>query len=273
MEIEVLEKDTQHIKFMLKGTRASMANALRRMMISEVPTLAIEDVIIVENTSPMYDEVLAHRLGLVPVKTDLEMFSRPEECECKGVGCPHCQVVFTLDKKAVEGPATAYSGDLKSQVPQVEPASPRIPIVKLSRGQHVVLEAYARLGTAKEHAKWQASIASYKYLPILELKNEKCEKCGDCVEACPRDIIQMKDDSIKFVNEINCTLCKTCEEVCRYDAIKVRWDDTTFIFNVESTGAILPEKIVEHASQMLLGRSKELIRQLEEIKTSPAIKG
>lgn len=88
-----------------------------------------------------------------------------------------------------------------------------------------------------------------------------------------REIIQMKGDSIKFVNEINCTLCKTCEEVCRYDAIKVRWDDTTFIFNVESTGAIPPEKIVEHASQMLLSRSRELIKQLEEIKASPVIEG
>jgi DNA-directed RNA polymerase subunit D len=273
MEIEVLEKDAQRIKFMLKGTRASLANALRRIMISEVPTLAIEDVIIVENTSPMYDEVLAHRLGLIPIKTNLEMFSRREECECKGTGCPRCQVVFTLDKKAVDGPMTAYSGDLKSQAPQAEPASPRIPIVKLSRGQHVVLEAYARLGTAKEHAKWQASVASYKYLPILELKNEKCEKCGDCVEACPRDIIQMKGDSIKLVNEINCTLCKTCEEVCRYDAIRVRWDETTFIFNVESTGAIPPEKIVEYASQVLLNRSKELVKQLEEINASTVTKG
>lgn len=67
--------------------------------------------------------------------------------------------------------------------------------------------------------------------------------------------------------------CKTCEEVCRYDAIKVRWDENTFIFNVESTGAIPPEKIVEYASQMLLNRSKELIKQLEEINASTVIKG
>jgi DNA-directed RNA polymerase subunit D len=273
MEIEVLEKDPLRTKFMVKGIRASLANALRRIMISEVPTLAIDDVIIVENTSPMYDEILAHRLGSIPIKTNLEMFSKPEECECKGSGCPHCQVVFTLDKKAIDGPMTVYSGDLKSQVPQIEPATPRIPILKLSRGQHVILEAYARLGTAREHTKWQAAIASYKYLPILETKTEKCEKCGDCVEACPRNIIQMKGDTIKFVNETNCTLCKTCEEVCRYDAIKVRWDDTTFIFNVESTGAIPPEKIVQYASQILLNKSKELTKQLEEIKTNTTTKG
>nr|MDO8134980.1 DNA-directed RNA polymerase subunit D [Candidatus Njordarchaeum guaymaensis] len=162
MEIEVLMKDNLQMKFILKGVRASLANALRRIMISEVPTLAIDDVIIVENTSPMYDEVLAHRLGLIPIKTNLEMFSKPSECECKGSGCPKCQVVLTLDKKAVDGPMTVYSGDLKSQVPQVEPSTPRIPIVKLSRGQRVVLEAYARLGTGNEHIRWQAAIASYK---------------------------------------------------------------------------------------------------------------
>ncbi|WXG45489.1 MAG: DNA-directed RNA polymerase subunit D [Candidatus Atabeyarchaeum deiterrae] len=271
MEIEILEKDNVHMKFLLRGVRASLANALRRIMISEVPSLAIEDVIIVENTSPMYDEVLAHRLGLIPIKTDLKMFSKPEECECKGTGCPRCQVVFTLDKKAVDGPVTVYSGDLKSQVPQVEPSTPRIPLVKLSRGQHVVLEAYARLGTGKEHMKWQASIASYKYLPILELNKEKCEKCGDCVEACPRNIIQMKGDTIEFVNELSCSLCRTCEEVCRYDSVKVRWDETTFIFYVESTGAIPPEKIVEHASQMLLSKSQELVKQLEEAKATIAV--
>ncbi|WXG42850.1 MAG: DNA-directed RNA polymerase subunit D [Promethearchaeati archaeon SRVP18_Atabeyarchaeia-1] len=273
MEIELIEKDPLRTKFMVKGIRASFANALRRIMISEVPTLAIQDVIIVENTSPMYDEILAHRLGSIPIKTNLEMFSKPEECECKGSGCPHCQVVLTLDKKAVDGPVTVYSGDLKSQVPQIEPATPRIPILKLSRGQHIILEAYARLGTGREHAKWQASIASYKYLPKLELKEEKCEKCGDCVEACPRNIIQMKGDTIKFVNETDCTLCRTCEEVCRYDAIRVLWDETVFIFNVESTGAIPADEVVRYASQILLNKSKELIKQLEETNTNVTTQG
>jgi DNA-directed RNA polymerase subunit D len=238
-----------------------------------VPTLAIDSVTIVENTSPMYDEVLAHRLGFVPIKTDLEMFVKPSECECKGSGCPKCRVVLTLDKKVVDGPTTVYSGDLKSQIPQVEPSTPKIQLVKLSRGQHVVLEADARLGTGNEHIKWQAAIASYKYLPILELKTEKCEKCGDCAEVCPRNIIQVKGQEIKFVNELACSLCKTCEEVCRYEAIKVRWDDTTFIFNVESTGALPPEKIVEYADRILLNKSKELIKQLQEIKGASATQG
>jgi DNA-directed RNA polymerase subunit D len=273
MEIEVLMKDNLQMKFILKGVRAPFANALRRIMTSEVPTLAIDDVIIVENTSPMYDEVLAHRLGLIPIKTNLEMFSKPGECECKGTGCSKCQVVLTLDKKAVDGPLTVYSGDLKSQVSEVEPSTPKIPIVKLSRGQRVVLEAYAKLGTGMEHMKWQAAIASYKYLPILELKAEKCEKCGDCAEVCPRNVIQVKGQEIKFTNELACSLCKTCEEVCRYEAIKVHWDDTTFMFNVESTGALPPEKIVEHADQILLSKSKELIKQLDEIKGAPAVQG
>jgi MinD superfamily P-loop ATPase len=105
------------------------------------------------------------------------------------------------------------------------------------------------------------------------LKADKCEKCGDCAEVCPRNIIQVKGQEIKFVDELACSLCKTCEEVCRYEAIKVRWDDTTFIFNVESTGAIPPEKIVEYANQILLSKSKELIKQLEEVKGASATQG
>ena len=109
-------------------------------MIGEVPTLAIEDVRIYDNTSAFFDEMLAHRLGLIPIKTDLSTYSTQENCTCGGAGCPGCTVTFTL---SVEGPKTVLSSDLIPQDPKATPVYDNIPIVKLAKGQKLVVEARA----------------------------------------------------------------------------------------------------------------------------------
>lgn len=129
----------------------SFSSALRRIMISEVPTYAIENVYFYENTSSMYDEVLAHRLGLIPVK---------------GVPVSGDEVVvFTLSK---EGPCTVYSSDLKSESGEL--AFENIPIVKLAEGQKLELEAEALVGTGKTHAKWQPCNVVYKQISNDEVE-------------------------------------------------------------------------------------------------------
>jgi len=132
----------ESLKFKLKAP-LSFSSAVRRIMISEVPTYAVENVYIYENTSSMYDEVLAHRLGLIPIK---------------GKPVSNDEVItFTLVK---EGPCTVYSSDLKSEVGEV--AFENIPIVKLSEGQKVELECEALVGIGKIHAKWQPCNVVYK---------------------------------------------------------------------------------------------------------------
>ena len=71
MEIEFASLDDSLARFTLSGASAAFANAFRRAMIGEVPTLAIEDIRIYDNTSALFDEMLAHRVGLIPLKTDL----------------------------------------------------------------------------------------------------------------------------------------------------------------------------------------------------------
>ncbi len=161
VKIQVLEQDETKIKVVIKGIHRSYANAIRRFAISEVPTMAIDEVVIIENSSIMYDELLAHRLGLIPLKTDLERYVLPEECDCKSpLGCPRCRVLLVLDAEAVDKTKVVYSGDLKSEDKFVKPISNSIPIVKLAPRQVIKLEAYARLGKGKEHAKWQPTTVS-----------------------------------------------------------------------------------------------------------------
>lgn len=156
LKVEALTLKGDTLRFMLRGCDAAFANALRRTMISEVPCMAIEDVFIFANTSIMHDEILAHRLGLIPLKTDLDRYVLPERCSCGSeLGCDKCRAVLTLDVSAEDDVRTVYSGDLIPEDPEIRPVSPGIPILKLAPGQRVKLEAYARLGLGKAHAKWQ----------------------------------------------------------------------------------------------------------------------
>ena len=123
--------------------------------------MAIDEVVILENSSVLYDELMAHRLGLLPLKTDLERYILPEQCDCRSpLGCSKCRVLLVLDSQARDRVVTIYSGELVSEDKEVIPISDKIPIVKLATGQKVKLEAYAKLGRGKDHAKWQPVSAS-----------------------------------------------------------------------------------------------------------------
>ncbi|MBI4344420.1 MAG: DNA-directed RNA polymerase subunit D [Euryarchaeota archaeon] len=159
MKVKVAKKGKAFVEVVLEDVNASIANALRRVMLSEVPCLSIEDVTFLENTSSLYDEIIAHRLGLVPIRTDLKLFNFRDKCACGGAGCASCTLKLTLEK---EGPCTVYSHDMKPEDPKLKPQE-GIPILRLGNGQKIAIEAEAILGTGKTNAKWQSAIVSYKY--------------------------------------------------------------------------------------------------------------
>jgi DNA-directed RNA polymerase subunit D len=267
LKVEIVEKSGDRVKFIVRGAHPSFANALRRTMMSEVPVMAIEDVVIVENSSILYDEIIAHRLGLIPLTTDLKSYSLPEECDCGSeMGCSKCRASFTLEAEAEDGVRTVYSKDLVPQDPKIKPVSGEIPIAKLGPKQRLKLEAYARLGRGLEHAKWQAtSTCAYKYLPKLALDDERCDGCGQCVEICPRNVYERRGPKVEVVNELNCTMCMECVKQCPIQPppITVSWDDSAFIFNVESTGALPPEEVVLTAVKTLTEKLSRLENMLK----------
>jgi DNA-directed RNA polymerase subunit D len=159
--VEVIEKTNERIAVKFTNIPRDYVNSLRRLAISEVSTLAIDDVVILENSSVMHDEAVAHRLGLIPLRTDPGRFVLPHECDCKStLGCSKCRVLLVLDAEANEKSAAVASGELVSEDETVKPVSKDIPIVVLAPNQKLKFEAYARLGTGKDHAKWQPTSAA-----------------------------------------------------------------------------------------------------------------
>lgn len=159
--LEVLSKDNQKMSIKIKGVPLQYANALRRICLNGVPIFAIDTVDIIENSSVLADEGLAHRLGLIPLKTDLTRFNEPAKCDCQSeTGCTNCRVMLVLDSGDSDTTRTVTSGELSSEDDSIKPISDNIPIVELAPGQKVKVECYARLGRGSEHAKWNASNVS-----------------------------------------------------------------------------------------------------------------
>lgn len=162
--IRILERDNNHIVIEFDDIPRQYVNALRRLSISQVPTFAIDDIVILENSSVMHDEAIAHRLGLIPLRTDLERFVMPHLCDCKStLGCSKCRVLLVLDAESQDKTKVITSAELISEDEVVKPVNNEIPIVSLAPAQKLKFEAYARLGIGKSHAKWQpTSVAVVK---------------------------------------------------------------------------------------------------------------
>ncbi|MCL2785754.1 MAG: DNA-directed RNA polymerase subunit D, partial [Methanomassiliicoccaceae archaeon] len=148
MNIEILEMSERKASFILRGSTPAMANALRRTILTDIPKMAIDKVefhlgpIMVdgkeyESITPLFDEIIAHRLGMVPVPTDLKLFVPQSECTCGGEGCPTCTIMYSLNRI---GPCTVLSGDLMPLGdPNLKVKDEFIPLVELADGQAVLI--------------------------------------------------------------------------------------------------------------------------------------
>lgn len=259
-EIEFISESDEKIVFVIRDASAALVNSIRRAMKSLVPVLAIDYVDFYANSSYFYDEMIAHRLAMIPIKT-VEKFKMPKECNCGGVGCPSCQVSFRLN---VEGPRIVYSGDFVSDDPEVHFAYPDVPVLELFEGQQLMVEAFARLGTGKEHSKFQpVSACFYKIIPRIEI-SKNCNLCKECVKACPRNLIQAKENAILVTNPLECSMCKECEKVCEEKAIKVL-ETNDFLFTAESTGALPAKVVLKKALEILKSKAENFGKLLAEI--------
>lgn len=175
MDIDMLKEKDNKLEFVLKGAPVPFANLIRRYGMGQVPVFAIDRVTFYENSSSMFDEYLAHRLGQVPLVSDS---SRAGD-----------EIVFTLE---AEGPSTVMSKELKSSDAKVKASLDNLPLLKLLEGQNIRLEAKARKGIGRQHAKWQPGLIAYEILKANEFKF----KVESFMQLEPRDFLMKSADIV-----------------------------------------------------------------------------
>lgn len=220
-------------------------------MMNEIPTMAIEWVDFVKNDSVLNDEIIANRLGLIPLKFDKKAYNTPKNCKCEGKGCSLCQVRLTLKKK---GPGMVYAGDLKSTAKDVAPVFDKIPIVELFENQELQFEAIATLGLGKEHSKWQAAVVGYTNL--FESKSKANE-----MKLCDKHLFHVKDVKGIKVDPLQCELCAYLNE----DDNRFKLIDDSFLFTVETASGLDVEDIIIDSAEILGEKIKEFDKAVKKL--------
>ncbi|MBC7120731.1 MAG: DNA-directed RNA polymerase subunit D [Candidatus Methanosuratus sp.] len=265
MDVEVLGNFGARFRLIARGVDPSFMNAIRRTVMAEVAIPAVDKVYIAENSGVLYDEILAHRIGLVPLKGG-EGLIHPSECDCEGKGCPRCEAILSLEVEAPEDNYTVYSGRLKPEG-SVFVANNDIPLAVLNKGQKIALEAHARLGTGKEHAKWQpVSEAVVKYEPLIKIDTSKCSLSANCVQACPKRILVVESNTLKVTSIWDCTLCNECAESCPNGAISVSYNPANAMLVLESEGSLTAQELILAACDTLKNRFESIRIALENTK-------
>ena len=178
MSLNIISQNDEKVSVKLKGIPLQYANALRRICLNGIPIYAIDTVDVLVNSSVLADEGIAHRLGLIPIKTELSDVQQNNESD---------KIMFTLDSGETNQTRTILSGELKSQDETIKPISDNIPIITLAPGQRLKIEAYARLGRGTEHAKWNS--ANISTLTESEKDDERVLTVETTGSLEPHDII------------------------------------------------------------------------------------
>lgn len=268
MKVDVVKLTDSYGEFVMTDVTPSFLNSLRRMLLSDVPKLAFDHITIYDNTSALFDEMLAHRIGLLPVPTDLTMVVPRAECTCEDEGCANCTVLYTLSK---EGPGMVLSGDF---VPAADAkyriVDPKIPLVKLLEGQRVMLECAATLGTGRQHAKWQVCNAvGYNEYPIIKLGDSPLPPAvvERVSRTAPEDAIRVEDGKLKILDPVKASVyLRSVKKTYGLDEVEVSYETNRWIFRMETDGALAPLVALRKAVNLLMERLKEVEAEIPKLK-------
>lgn len=256
MEVKLINQDKEKLTFVIKGIDYVLINTLRRMVLEEVPTLAIEDINFVQNSSALADEMLALRIGLVPLTTDLKSYILPEQA--KNETDPRAFVNF---KMKVDGPKDVIAEDLRSQDPKVQPVYPDILLVKLLEKQIVELEAIAILGNGKRHMKFAPGLVYYHNTQKVIVKKKDA---GDFKDKYPSTIFD-NDGKINASLIKGVTLIDACKGI-NPDIIDVSEEEDSFEFTLESWGQLKIKETLNQAINLFNDKLDEFEKLLKKLK-------
>jgi len=264
MKIEVKELKPKKAVIKFEDTKPYFVNSIRRVMLSELPKLAVDDVIIYDNTSALFDEIISHRLGLIPIPTDLSLLNFKDECVCKGKGCPNCTVRYTLSK---EGEGIVYSGDLQASEKSWAIKEDKIPIVELYGDQRLILEVEAVLGRGRDHAKWQAIQApAYVMDTTIDFDAKKEKEVKKFIEKLPQDIVELKNNKIQLKDESKLPELEYHINKEKIDFITIKKDQTKMTFKFETDGALTAKNALIESAKILENKYTELGKLVKSVK-------
>jgi len=263
MKVKTVELKGNKGVLKIEDTDVYFVNSLRRVMLAELPKLAIDDVIIYDNTSALFDELIAHRLGLVPIPTDLQSLVFRSECKCEGKGCPSCTVRYTLSK---EGECVVYSGDLQPEHPSFAITETTIPIVDLMKDQRVILEVEAVLGRGKDHAKWQVVLAPrYQMETKITVDKKRMNEVKAFVEELPKGLVELKGDKLEVLDPAKTSILASYIEKNKADYITISKDPAKLIFSFETDGSMNAKAALQESINILMRKYEEFRKSLKDI--------
>ncbi len=253
MKLEKIREERKKNKlvFLLEGSNDVFANTIRRLVIEEVPTLAVEDLEIKENSSALYDEMLALRLGLIPIKTDLSSYQLPKsdaEIEEKSASCT-LQIRLKASKKGY-----VYAEEAESADPKAVFVYPKMPIVKLLAKQKVDVTMTAVMGQGKNHTKWSPGMAFYKKEPVVKIGKvkdvEKISAINDGVFTIKGNKLELNPEKVYESNLLD-------QYAEMDDGITVEYTDN-LIFTVESWGQLSCKEMLTKSAEILIEKVEEM---------------
>jgi len=264
MDIDVVELKPKKAVIKFENTSPYFVNSLRRTMVADLPKLAVDNVIIYDNTSALFDEIIAHRLGLVPIPTDLSLLTFKDECVCKGKGCPSCTVRYTLSK---EGQGTVFSGDLQPAEKSWAITEDKIPIVELYGEQRLILEVEAVLGRGRDHAKWQSvQSPGYKMETAIEFDKNRKTDLDKFMAKLPKDLVEIKGNKLELKDKTQMALLEYHINKEKADFISIKRDMSKIIFTFETDGSLSAKDVISESAKILQEKYKEFGKELKEIK-------
>jgi len=287
-DIELVRIEDDYLEFYLLNADLSFANSFRRVIIAEVPTMAIDMVNIRANTSPLFDEFISHRLGLIPLNSSsISKYEYSRKCNCNEF-CELCSVQFSMKEKCIEESMEITTDHIKSNnldstvFPIKNESEDPILICKLRKNQEIDIHMIAKKGIGKEHSKWSpVSSVVMQHVPEIEFfdKMNNLDKLSldnkkDFVASCPTKVYKLDEQkkTIEIENVLNCTYCEECLVkidsfgMDRTKVIRIASKKNKFLFKIESIGSLKVEQIVIDAFHELKSKLIELSVKLDEVK-------
>jgi len=291
-QIDIVSLSDTDMEFDMVGVDAAIANSIRRILLAEVPTMAIETCHIYNNTSIIQDEVLAHRLGLIPIKADPRLFEyKPKDAEPTSDDTLHFKLKVKCTRNTQAADTTApellfknhkiYSeaiqwmplpgqDNLKSQ--DIGPVDKDILIATMRPGHELDMELFCVKGIGKDHAKFSpVATASYRLLPDIKLLREFTGQQAARLQGCfSPGVIALEDagggTQRAVVADPRSDTCSrnVFREDDLKDGVELSRVRDHFIFSVESTGVLPPDVLVAEAIGVLRAKCDAFLQELED---------